>query len=191
MRTRGFSPTARRHHVAVDAMREAIETARLVARPPRPDDVPALLALYGAPEVAARMYPDGRPRTEAQLRPALDADLAHWRAHGFGRLMWHERETGEVVARCGPKLALRGGRPELDMHWTVRVDRHRRGLAAEAAEAVVRACFDDLGAESVTAVVRVDNAASQALARALGFAYEREVVAFGMPHRLFRRARSG
>jgi len=56
------------------------------------------------------MYPDSRPRTEAQLAPYLEADLAHWRAHGLGRFMWHERDTGEVVARCGPKLALRGGR---------------------------------------------------------------------------------
>jgi RimJ/RimL family protein N-acetyltransferase len=171
----------------VDAMPTTLETARLVGRPPRPGDVPALLALYGSPEVAARMDPDGRPRTEAQLRPGLAADLAHWEAHGFGRFMWHERDTGEVVVRCGPKLALRGGRPELDMHWTVRVDRHRRGLAAEAAEAVVRACFDDLGAASVTAVVRVDNAPSQALARALGFGYERDVEQFGQPHRLYRR----
>ena len=56
------------------------------------------------------MYPDSRPRTEAQLAPYLEADLAHWRAHDFGRFMWYERDTGEVVARCGPKLALRGGR---------------------------------------------------------------------------------
>ena len=105
--------------------------------------------------------------------------------------MWHERDTGEVVARCGPKLDLRGGRPELDLHWTVRADRHRRGLAAEATEAVVRACFAGLGAESVTAVVRVDNMASQALAQALGFAYEREVEHFGQPHRLYRRRRPG
>src|SRR3954447_10033109 len=130
----------------VDAMPTTLETARLVGRPPQPGDVPALLALYGSVAVAARMYPAGRPATEAQLRPYLAADLAHWEAHGFGRFMWHERDTGEVVVRCGPKLALRGGRPELDMHWTVRVDRHRRGLAAEAAEAVVRACFDGLGA---------------------------------------------
>jgi RimJ/RimL family protein N-acetyltransferase len=185
-----LSPTAGRHHVDVLAMPTELETARLVARPPRADDVPALLALYARPEVAARMYPDGRPRTAEELAPYLDADLAHWRAHGFGRLMWHERDTGEVVARCGPKLALRGGRPELDMHWTVRADRHRRGLAAEAAEAVVGACFAGLDAESVTAVVRVDNAASQALARALGFAYERDVEQFGLPHRVYRRRRS-
>jgi ribosomal-protein-alanine N-acetyltransferase len=170
-------------------MPAAIETARLAGRPPRADDVPALLALYGTVEVAARMYPDGRPRTAEQIGPYLEADLAHWRAHGFGRYMWHERDTGEVVARCGPKLDLRGGRPELDMHWTVRPDRHRRGLAAEAAEAVVRACFEALGSESVTAVVRVDNAPSQALALALGFAYERDVEHFGRAHRLYRRPR--
>jgi RimJ/RimL family protein N-acetyltransferase len=164
-----------------------LETARLVARPPRADDVPALLALYGDPVVAARLYPDGSPRTEAQLGPQLEADIAHWRAHGFGRFMWHERDTGEVVARCGPRHALCGGRPEIDLHWAVRADRHRRGFAAEAAEAVVRACFAALGVESVTAVVGVDNAPSQSLARALGFAYERDVEHFGMPHRLFRR----
>ena len=98
-----------------------------------------------------------------------------------------ERDTGAVVARCGPKHALCGGRPEIDLHWAVRADRHRRGLAAEAAEAVVRACFAALGVVSVTAVVGVDNAPSQRLAGALGFAYERDVEHFGMAHRLYRR----
>src|SRR3954453_19878576 len=101
--------TPARHHVVVPGMPTSIETARLAGRPPRADDVPALLALYGSGEVAARMYPDGRPRTEAELGAGLEVDLAHWRAHAFGRYMWHERETGEVVAPCGPKLDLRGG----------------------------------------------------------------------------------
>jgi [ribosomal protein S5]-alanine N-acetyltransferase len=164
-----------------------IETPRLAGRPPRADDVPALLALYGDPAVAARLYPDGSPRTEAQLSAQLEADIAHWRAHGFGRFMWHERETGEVVARCGPKHALCGGRPEIDLHWAVRADRHRRGLAAEAAEAVVRACFAALGVESVTAIVAASNAPSRHLAHAIGFVYERDVEHFGVPHRLYRR----
>jgi RimJ/RimL family protein N-acetyltransferase len=101
--------------------------------------------------------------------------------------MWHERDTGEVVARCGPKHALCGGRPEIDLHWAVRVDRHRRGLAVEASEAVVQACFAALATESVTAMVRFDNAPSQAVAARLGFAYERDVEHFGTPHRLYRR----
>jgi RimJ/RimL family protein N-acetyltransferase len=146
-----------------------------------------MLAIYGSPVVAERLFPGGRPRTAADLAPALEADVAHWRAHGFGRFLWAERDTGEVVVRCGPKLALVAGRPEVDIHWTVRADRHRRGLAAEAAETVVRACFAALGVESVTARARYDNVASQAAAAALGFAYERDVEHLGDPHRLYRR----
>jgi RimJ/RimL family protein N-acetyltransferase len=173
------------------AMPLELSTTRLVARPPRTDDVAAMLALYGAPEVAARLYPDGRPRTEAQLRPQLEADVAHWRAHGFGRFLWQERETGEVVVRCGPKLALVGGHPEIDLHWAVRADRHRRGLAREAAAEVVRACFAALDVANVTAIASVDNLASQGVARALGFVYEGEVEHMGRPHRLYRRGRDG
>jgi hypothetical protein len=47
-------------------MPAALETDRLVARPPRPDDVPALLSLYGSTVVAARMYPDGRPERDVE-----------------------------------------------------------------------------------------------------------------------------
>src|SRR4051812_6719076 len=132
MRMARFSPTPGRHHVPVSGMPIDVVTARLVGRPPRDDDIDALAALYGDATVAARLYPDGRPRSTGDLRPYLAADLAHWDAHGFGRYLFAERDTGEVVARCGPKLALRGGRPELDLHWTVRADRQRRGLAAEA-----------------------------------------------------------
>jgi ribosomal-protein-alanine N-acetyltransferase len=169
------------------AMPLQLMTSRLLARPPTTDDVPAMLALYGRPEVAAGLYPDGRPRTEEQLRRQLEADVAHWRAHGFGRFLWQERATGEVVARCGPKHAFVGDRSEIDLHWAVRADRQRRGLAREAASEVVRACFAALGVASVTALAHVDNLASQRVARRLGFADEGEVDHMGMPHRVFRR----
>jgi len=166
-----------------------LTTPRLVAAVPHESDAAAMLALYGAAEVAGPLYPDRRAPDDLDVRAMILTDLAHWRVHRFGRYYWSERATGETVARCGAKLAIVGGRPEIDMHWAVRADRHRRGLAAEAAEAVVRACFEALGVDSVTAVAHVDNAASQALARALGFVHERDVEHLGRPHRLFRRAR--
>jgi RimJ/RimL family protein N-acetyltransferase len=168
-----------------------LETPRLTGRPPRADEVPAMLALYGLPEVAERLNPDRGPPTEAEVAVQLEADVAHWRAHGFGRFLWEERGSGEVVARCGPKLAIVGGRPEIDLHWAVRVDRHRRGLALEAGEAVVRACFAALATDSVTAMVRFDNTPSHAVATRLGFAYERDAEHFGAPHRVYRRRRPG
>jgi [ribosomal protein S5]-alanine N-acetyltransferase len=191
MRIAGDSSGRARHHVAVPAMPAEIETTRLAGRPPRPGDVAAMHALYGDPAVAARLYPDARPRTEEEVRAMIEADLAHWAAHGFGRYVWAERATGAVVARCGPRLALIAGRPEVDVHWSVHPDRHRRGYAAEAAEAAIRACFDVLGLESVTARARFDNAASHAVMAALGFRYEREVEHLGDPHRLYRRRRAG
>lgn len=174
----------------VPALPHAIETPRLTARLPRRDDVPAMLALYGLPEVAVRLHPDRDPPTAAEVGLQLETDVAHWRAHGFGRFLWAENGTGEIVARCGPKLVLVGGRPEIDLHWAVRVDRHRRGLAVEATEAVVDACFAALTVDSLTAMVRFDNTPSQAVAARLGFAYERDVEHFGAPHRVYRRRRA-
>jgi RimJ/RimL family protein N-acetyltransferase len=168
-----------------------IETDRLLGRLPHVADVEAMLAIYADAGVAARLYPDARPRTAQELRAMIDSDLAHWRAHGFGRLHWLERGGGEIVARCGAKHAIAGGRPEVDVRWTVRPDRRRRGYATEAAEAVVRACFAALGVESVTARARPDNPGSQAVARRLGFVYERDVQHLGMAHRLYRRRAGG
>jgi len=168
-----------------------IETERLVGRLPHVADVDAMLVIYGHPDVAARLYPDGRPRTSNEIRGMIDSDLAHWSAHGFGRMHWVERDGGAVVARCGVRHAIAGGRPEVDTHWTVHPYRQRRGYATEAAEAAVAACFAALGVESVTARARLDNPASQAVARALGFDYERDVEHLGSAHHLYRRRADG
>jgi RimJ/RimL family protein N-acetyltransferase len=103
--------------------------------------------------------------------------------------VWFERDGGALVARCGPRLALLGGVAEVEIHWSVRADRRRRGLAVEAAEAAIAACFDGLAVDSVTALTHVENAASERVARALGFTPERVVEHHGAPHRLHRRGR--
>ena len=61
-------------------MPHALETPRLTARLPRRDDIPAMLALYGLPEVAARLHPDRAPPTAAEVGLQLETDVAHWRA---------------------------------------------------------------------------------------------------------------
>jgi hypothetical protein len=52
-----LSPTAERHDVDVAAMPTALETTRPVARPPRADDVPALLALHALHRLYRRRRP--------------------------------------------------------------------------------------------------------------------------------------
>jgi len=56
-----------------------IEAPRLVARAPRADDVPALLARYGDPVATVRLNPDGSPRTEpTRPRPSCAPASPRW-----------------------------------------------------------------------------------------------------------------
>jgi RimJ/RimL family protein N-acetyltransferase len=175
----------------VPALPARLETARQAARPPTPDDARALLAVYEDADAVRWLYPDGLVPTVADMEHMVDHDLAHWRAHGFGRWVWVERDDGALVARCGPKLALVDGRADVEIHWSVRADRRRRGLAAEAAGAAIAACFERLGLRCVTALTHVDNAASASVARALRFAPEGVVEHAGAPHTLHRRGDHG
>jgi RimJ/RimL family protein N-acetyltransferase len=168
---------------------ERLDTDRLVARPAAPADATALLAVYDDADSVRFLYGGGEPPGRADIAHTVEVDAAHWRAHGYGRWVWFERAGGALVARCGPKLALLAGGPEVEIHWSVRADRRGRGLAVDAAAAAIAACFDGLGIDSVNALTHVENAASERVARALGFAPERVVVHHGAPHRLHRRRR--
>jgi RimJ/RimL family protein N-acetyltransferase len=174
---------------AMPGLPERLATVRLVARPAAPADAAALLAVYDDPESVRFLYARGAPPGRADIAQMVDVDVAHWRAHGYGRWVWLERDGGALVARCGPRVAVLGGAAEVEIHWRVRTDRRRRGLAVEAAEAAIAACFDGLGVDSVTALTHVDNAASERVARALGFAPEGLVEHHGAPHRMYRRRR--
>ena len=165
-----------------------LDTDRLVARPPAPADVAALVAVYDDAESVRFLYA-GDPPGPADIAHMVATDTAHWHAHGYGRWVWFERDGGALVARCGPRLALLGDAADVEIHWSVRADRRRRGLAVEAAEAAIAACFDGLAVGSVTALTHVENAPSERVARALGFMREGVVEHHGAPHRLHRRRR--
>jgi RimJ/RimL family protein N-acetyltransferase len=157
-----------------------VRTARLIARRPRSGDAPALAAIYATPE-AERWLPARDPVD------MLARDLANWERDGFGRWYWEERDSGELVARCGPGPADIEGVAEVELHWSVRPDRFGRGYATEAAVAAAEAYLAEQQAASVVAFAHVGNLPSQAVARRAGFTREREFVLDGQPYVLYRR----
>jgi ribosomal-protein-alanine N-acetyltransferase len=173
--------------VAGTVVVEEVRTERLIGREPRRCDAPAIEAIYGEPEVARWTVPGGRPLGLAESTAMIDRDLAHWRAHGFGRWSWFAMDSSQLVARCGPKLLLLDGRPELELHWAVLPQAQGQGFAAEAAEAAAETCLHVLGAESVVAFAHAGNAASQGVASAAGLRFERPFELDGEPYVLFRR----
>ena len=157
-----------------------MRTARLIARRPRPGDAAALAAIYATPE-AEYWLPADDPAD------MLARDLANWERDGFGRWYWEERDSGELVARCGPGPAHIDGVAETELHWSVRPDRHGRGYATEAAVAAAEIYLAEQQAASVVAFAHVGNLPSQAVARRAGFTREREFVLGNQPYVLYRR----
>lgn len=60
----------------------------------------------------------------------------------------------------------------VDMGWLMRPPRQGKGLMTEAARALLRYLFDELGVHKVEALIRADNLPSRALAERLGFKIE-------------------
>lgn len=160
---------------------------RLVGFLPSSKDVRELHAIYAAPEVARWVSANGRPQTLREIGKRVGRDCRHWEANGIGRWYWREKDTGDLVARCGPRLAVVCGDPEVEFHWAVRADRQDRGYAGEAAAAAVKACLEIVSVNSVVAYARADNVASLSVMSRAGFLFERTFDLDGGPHLLHRR----
>jgi len=168
-----------------------VQTARLILSPPGAGDEEALWRLYADEEVAAWLWPGdlGGPRSPEQAAEMLGRFRAHWDRYGFGPWIARDRQDEDVVGVVGLRHTVVGGRPEIELLWAIRSDRWGRGLATEGAAAAVRAAFEELEVDDVVAFTLHDNAASRAVMRKLGMAYERDVEHAGLPHVLYRLRR--
>jgi [ribosomal protein S5]-alanine N-acetyltransferase len=97
------------------------------------------------------------------------------------------KETGRLAGAVGfvPSLGPFGqlpffGRteaarftPEVGLFWAVLPEHRRRGLASEAASAMVRFAFEDLNLQRVVATTEYDNAASIGVMRRIGMTVQR------------------
>lgn len=115
---------------------------------------------------------DGVPTVEderavfASGAASFDAD-ADW---GYSIV---ERATGELVGGCG--LHPRDGHARLEIGYWVRSDRHGRGYATVAAQALVDACFRYVDA-ATRIEIRMDaaNIASARVPPKIGFQFDGE-----------------
>jgi RimJ/RimL family protein N-acetyltransferase len=151
-----------------------LETERLVLRPHRMTDLDDLAVFHGDADVV-RYVPwpvRDRAATEETLRVKLtQTELV---AHGQWLVLAVElRSTGTVIGEVLLKWASdRQG----ELGFAFAGPHQGQGYAAEAATAVLRLGFDDLGFHRVTAVVIDDNLASARLLGRLGFRQEARLV---------------
>jgi RimJ/RimL family protein N-acetyltransferase len=168
-----------------------LETDRLRLLPWEPAHGGMLARLAALPQVM-RHIGKGTTWAAAEAEERSARVLVHWRTHGFGWRAAVERETGRAIGLIALDLA-GPDVPELDdsdheIGWWLDPAVWGRGYAVEGGRAIVEEAFTRVGAPSVVARVRPENAASLGVASALGLEPERDAHdRHGLAVRILRR----
>ncbi|KQP12779.1 GNAT family N-acetyltransferase [Pseudorhodoferax sp. Leaf267] len=166
-------------------MVQVAQTDRLVLRHLTPDDAPFYRQQLNEPSWLAHIG-------DRQVHTLADAD-AHLRANilppyaerGFGMYLVQRRADAAPVGICG--LVQREALPAPDLGFAL-LDAHAGlGYAQEAAQAVLRHAFADLGLDRVLAITAVTNQRSDRLLDKLGFAFQGMVPVGARSLRLYTR----
>jgi ribosomal-protein-alanine N-acetyltransferase len=172
-----------------------IETERLVLRRLTMDDGEALAEIYRDPDV--RRYFHEGPLTSEETRGELAwiIDVQYGR-FGFGLWATILKDTGTLIGRCGllpwtavpgsggeltiQHVAEQGSEPdgswlEVELGYLLAKPYWGRGLATEAASAIVRYAFEQLHLSRLICMFDPENGASRGVAEKAGMRFERTV----------------
>ena len=140
-----------------------IETARLILRLPRLEDLDPLAEMMADYE-SAKFIGGVAPR--AVTWRALMTLIGSWHAHGFAMFSVIEKSSGRWVGRLGPWQP--EGWPGTEIGWAIVRDCWGKGYAPEGATAATDWAFDNLGWTDVIHSIDPANIPSQQVARKLG-----------------------
>ena len=147
-----------------------LETERLRLRPFTLDDEAAVFALASDPDVARFMRFEAH-RTFADTRAFLELVLQHYgRSEPFAWAIV-SREDGRLIGSCGfPKQ--NDMRNSAEIGYWLGKPYWGRGYAVEAARALVRFGFEEMGLDRVEAKCFVENRAGHRVIEKLGMNFE-------------------
>ncbi len=149
-----------------------IAAPRLVLRPPAASDLPFILTALNTSGVLRHL--GGTVRSEAEVKDALDADIAAFASGAWRHWIVFRRDDDEPVGRVGLFRVLTPAAPEAlrgqtQIGWTVAEAWQRRGYALEAAQAALAHGFGPLDTPVIYAQTSDSNAASTGMMARLGF----------------------
>jgi RimJ/RimL family protein N-acetyltransferase len=178
---------------AVDVPTIELETERLVHRPLTMDDLDPLAAIYADPRVR-RFFPEGtltRDETREELEWIIDV---YYGRYGYGLWATVLKETGALIGRCGllpwrviparaAGLALDSPDEfppvdavyEVELAYLLAKEFWGRGLATEAARAIVEHGFERLGVPRLICLIDPGNDASLRVATNAGMTRDGDV----------------
>jgi len=150
-----------------------LETQRLLLRHPVMEDLDNLFSFYSDPDVV-KYIPDA-PRTYEETKEELE-----WFMNGHPKFpelgLWTTvyKETGQFIGRCGLLPWTIDGQHEVEVAFALSKEYWGKGLATEAARALVEYGFEHLHLSRLICLIDHGNQGSIRVATKIGMTFERE-----------------
>jgi RimJ/RimL family protein N-acetyltransferase len=141
----------------------AIETERLVLRPPRLEDFERWADAMADEETARYV---GGVQPKPMVWRSMMTVAGAWQLTGVSMFSVIERASGLWIGRIGPWQP--HGWPGTEVGWTLHRDAWGKGYALEAATAAMNYAFDTLGWTDIIHCIEPRNVRSIRLAERLG-----------------------
>jgi RimJ/RimL family protein N-acetyltransferase len=151
-----------------------LETARLLLRPWRQEDLDPYARICADPEVTR--YVSG-PLSRQESEEQVSRFVRHWEERGFGLWAVEYRASGAFIGFIGllHQHDWPIGEDKTEVGW--RLDRAfwGQGLATEGAQTSVRYGFEQLGLERIISIINPKNLASRRVAEKAGLTLRGEL----------------
>ncbi|HEU4710044.1 MAG TPA: GNAT family N-acetyltransferase [Pyrinomonadaceae bacterium] len=148
-----------------------LETERLILRRLTVDDAPFILTLLNDPSFL-RYIGDKNVRNLDDARNyILTGPVASYEKHGFGLYLVELKDSQAPIGLCG--IIRREELPAPDIGFALLPEFWNKGLAFEAATAVLDYARDQLVLRRILAITSLDNEASINLLQRLGLSFHR------------------
>ncbi|MDY7225166.1 GNAT family N-acetyltransferase [Hyalangium rubrum] len=143
-----------------------LRTARLLLRPFHTSDEEALFHLWNEPQVRRYLW-DDQPVAREVVREQVTVSEQDFRERGFGEFgLFLAERPGALMGFCG--LRCIDGGEDVELLYGLLPAFWGRGLATEAAQAVLRFAFEQVGLRELWAGADFGNTASLRCLHRLG-----------------------
>lgn len=106
----------------------------------------------------------GGVRSKEETECWLQDNLQHWDVHGFGLWTFRQISHGTLVGRRGLRRVQLDSADEVELGYSLVRQYWGKGLATEMVKAILAIGFEDIGLETVIALIDASNSRSTSVA---------------------------
>jgi len=147
-----------------------LETERLKFRQMGNNDVDHLMEIFADP-VTMQYYPSTLSRDDAMKW--INWNINNYEKHGTGLWICELKEDEDFVGQCGIIPQIVDGNQEMEVGYLLVRKYWGKGLATEAAKALIDFGFNNLGLERLIATIYHKNTPSIRVAERIGMKFEK------------------